>query len=226
MSFTYDGSSTAPTNAGSYAVVGTVSNTNYQGSASGTLAIGKALATVMLGSLSPTYTGSPKAATATTSPAGLAVSFTYDGSSTAPTNAGSYAVVGTINDLNYQGSASGTLVIVSAYTAWIATYADSGNPAAAASGDLDGDGWDNAGEYAFGTLPNNPSSLPQIQPALTATTMMLMVPNPPPGIVLSAETSTGLGNWTTGGVATIPGGFEVARNGPKRFLRIVYEVVN
>jgi hypothetical protein len=56
--------------------------------------------------------------------------------------------------------------------------------------------------------------------------MMLMVPNPPPGIVLSAETSTGLGNWTTGGVATIPGGFEVARNGPKRFLRIVYEVVN
>ena len=226
VSFTYDGSSTAPTNAGSYAVVGTVSNTNYQGSASGTLAIGKALATVMLGSLSPTYTGSPKAATATTSPAGLAVSFTYDGSSTAPTNAGSYAVVGTINDLNYQGSASGTLVIVSAYTAWIATYADPGNPAAAASGDLDGDGWDNAGEYAFGTLPNNPSSLPQIQPVLTATTMMLMVPNPPPGIVLSAETSTGLGNWTTGGVATIPGGFEVARNGPKRFLRIVYEVVN
>ncbi len=226
VNFTYDGSPTAPTNAGSYAVVGTVSDPNHEGSASGTLVIGKALATVTLGSLSPTYTGTPKSATATTNPAGLTVNFTYDGSPTAPTNAGSYAVVGTVSDPNHEGSASGTLVIVSAYTAWISTYADPENPAAAASGDLDSDGWDNAGEYAFGTLPNNPSSLPQLQPVLTATTMRLMVPNPPPGIVLSAETSTGLDNWTNGGIAAIPGGFEVARNGPKRFLRIVYEVVN
>ena len=226
FSVTYDGLSQAPTNAGSYAIVATITEPGYTGSASGTLVIGKALATVTLGSLSPTYTGTPKAATATTSPAGLAVSFTYDSSSTAPTNAGSYAVVGTVNNANYQGSASGALVIVSAYTAWIATYADPGNPSAAASGDLDHDGWDNAGEFAFGTLPNNPSSLPRLQPVLTATTMRLMVPNPPPGIVLSAETSAGLDNWTSDGVATIPGGYEVARNGPKRFLRIVYEVVN
>jgi alpha-tubulin suppressor-like RCC1 family protein len=114
VNFTYNSSSTSPTNAGSYAVVGTISDTNYQGSASGTLVIGKATATVTLGSLSATYNGSAHAATATTSPSGLTVAFTYNSSSTAPTNAGSYAVVGTVNDTNYQGSASGTLVIAKA----------------------------------------------------------------------------------------------------------------
>ena len=60
--------------------------------------ISKATATVSLGNLAQTYTGSPLAATATTSPTGLTVGFTYDGSATAPTAAGSYAVVATIND--------------------------------------------------------------------------------------------------------------------------------
>src|SRR5207249_3811297 len=55
--------------------------------------------------------------TATTNPAGLSVSFTYNGSQTPPTNAGSYTVVGTINDANYQGSATGTLTINQAATA-------------------------------------------------------------------------------------------------------------
>jgi hypothetical protein len=39
---TYGPSSTPPTGAGSYSVVGTISNANYQGTASGTLVIGKA----------------------------------------------------------------------------------------------------------------------------------------------------------------------------------------
>ena len=75
--------------------------------------------TVKLGSLSQTYTGSPLAATATTTPSGLAVTFTYTGtngttyptSSTPPTNVGSYTVVATINDPNYNGTNSGTLEI-------------------------------------------------------------------------------------------------------------------
>ena len=111
VTFTYNASAIAPTNAGSYTVVGTISDNNYQGSASGTLVIGKATATVTLGSLSQTYDGTAKTATATTSPSGLLVTFTYDGSTSAPVNAGSYTVVGTISDNNYQGSASGTLVI-------------------------------------------------------------------------------------------------------------------
>ena len=226
VTFTYDGATEAPTNAGSYAVVATVDAPNHTGSASGTLVIGKANAVITLGSLTPTFDDTPKAASATTSPAGLPVTFTYDGDSQAPTNAGSYAVVATVDAPNHTGSASGTLVIVSAYTAWIAAFADSGDPDALPSGDLDDDGWDNAGEYAFGTLPDDPSSRPLLQPVLTTTTLRLMLPPAPPGIVRSAETSAGLGSWTTEGVVEIPGGFEVPRDTPQRFLRITYEVVN
>ena len=117
---TYPTSSAPPTGAGSYTVVGTVSNPNYQGSATGTLVISPATETVSLGNLAQTYTGSSLAATATTSPvSGLTVTFTYTGispttyatSSTPPTAAGSYTVVGTVSNPNYQGSATGTLVI-------------------------------------------------------------------------------------------------------------------
>jgi cyclophilin family peptidyl-prolyl cis-trans isomerase len=114
VSYTYDGLSTIPTNAGSYAVVASINEPNYVGTANGTLVIAKATATVSLGSLAQTYNGSAKAATATTSPTGLTVNLTYDGSATAPTNAATYAVVGTINDTNYAGSAAGTLVIAKA----------------------------------------------------------------------------------------------------------------
>jgi hypothetical protein len=111
VTFTYNGSSTAPTNAGSYTVVGTINDPKYLGSTTGTLVIAQAPATVNLGNLTATYNGTAKAATATTSPSSLSVTFTYNGSGTAPTNAGSYTVIGTVNDINYSGSATGSLVI-------------------------------------------------------------------------------------------------------------------
>jgi DNA/RNA endonuclease G (NUC1) len=114
FTLTYDGSATAPTNVGSYAVVATIVDANYVGSASGTLTISPAVATIALADLSQVYTGASLSATATTSPAGLNVSLTYDGSATAPVNAGSYAVVATISDANYVGSASATLTIAKA----------------------------------------------------------------------------------------------------------------
>ena len=107
----YSGSVNAPTNAGSYTVVGTISDSNYQGSAVNTLVIGKATASVTLGNLSQTYDGTAKTATVATAPPGLAVTITYNGSANAPTSAGNYTVVGTITDPNYQGSAAGALVI-------------------------------------------------------------------------------------------------------------------
>ncbi len=76
-----------------------------------TIEVTKATAIVMLGGLSHTYDATEKSATATTTPIGLTVTFTYDGVGTKPVNVGSYAVVGTINDANYTGSASGTLEI-------------------------------------------------------------------------------------------------------------------
>jgi MBG domain/MBG domain (YGX type) len=111
VTFTYNGSTTAPTSAGSYTVVGTINDPNYQGSTTGTLVIARASGSLTLGSLNQTYNGSAKPATAITTPSGLAVTFTYNGSTTAPTSAGNYTVVGTINDPNYQGSTTGTLVI-------------------------------------------------------------------------------------------------------------------
>lgn len=112
VSFTYNGSATAPVAAGSYTVVGTINDQNYQGSATGTMTI-KVLpaATVTLSNLTQAYDGTPKSATATTVPANLTVSITYDGLPTPPVNAGSYAVAAQVTDPNYQGSASGTLVI-------------------------------------------------------------------------------------------------------------------
>jgi len=111
VNFTYNGSATAPTNAGSYVVIGTISDANYQGSVTNTLVIGQAEGSIVLNNLNQTYTGSAATATATTTPSGLSVNFTYDGSSIAPTNAGNYTVIGTINDADYQGSATNTLVI-------------------------------------------------------------------------------------------------------------------
>ena len=115
VSETYNGSTTVPTNAGSYAVVATITDPNYAGSANGTLVIVAGLATVTLGNLNVTYNGSPHAASVTTSPAGLAVNVTYNGSTTAPTTAGSYTVSAIVTDANYAGSsAGGTLVIAKA----------------------------------------------------------------------------------------------------------------
>ena len=108
-------SGTTHTAAGTYASDAwsfTDASGNYAGTG-GTVSdvINQATATVTLGSLAQTYSGSALTATATTNPSGLTVTFTYNGSSTAPASAGSYAVVATVNDSNYSGTASGTLVI-------------------------------------------------------------------------------------------------------------------
>jgi hypothetical protein len=68
-------------------------------------------AQVLLGDLEQTFDGTPKNVTVTTSPPGLAVTVTYDGSTTSPINAGTYAVAATINDPNFTGQISGNLVI-------------------------------------------------------------------------------------------------------------------
>jgi hypothetical protein len=114
VAITYNGSSTPPTNPGSYAVNATLTNDNYQAApASGTLVIAKATATINLGDLTRTFSGSPQIVTATTSPSGLGpITVNYDGSTTAPTSAGSYAVTATLeNDLYQAAHAHGTLVI-------------------------------------------------------------------------------------------------------------------
>lgn len=109
VTFTYNGVSTPPVNAGNHAVVGTVNSAMYQGSAAGTLVVAKAPASVTLSNLNQVYNGSPRSIGLTIVPAGLSYTLTYDGFSAAPINAGTYPISVIINDTNYAGSASGTL---------------------------------------------------------------------------------------------------------------------
>jgi probable HAF family extracellular repeat protein len=75
----------------------------------------KASATITLGNLTQVFDGSPKFATASTTPAGLTVNITYSQNGnpvSSPTSLGAYAVSAVISDTNYQGSTTGTLNIV------------------------------------------------------------------------------------------------------------------
>lgn len=114
VSVTYAGETSAPSAPGSYAIVATVNDSNYQGSGTGTLTIGKAPAAVSFGNLSFTYDGTPKSVTPTTSPAGLAVTVTYNGSAAAPTNAGTYTIAATASGPSHEGSGSATMTIAKA----------------------------------------------------------------------------------------------------------------
>ncbi len=111
VDITYDGATTVPTNAGDYTVVATINDPNYQGSATETLTITKATAIITINDLAQTYDGTTKPVSIVTTPNGLTVDVTYNGGTTVPTDAGSYAVVTTINDANYQGTSSETLTV-------------------------------------------------------------------------------------------------------------------
>jgi hypothetical protein len=110
----YQASSMPPTNAGNYSVTVTPSGSNYSGSKSVTFTIAKQTLTPQFtGNTSPTYDGTAKALSAATTPSTI-VNLTYDGSSDAPTSVGIYTVLATVNDPNYQGSASTSLTITAA----------------------------------------------------------------------------------------------------------------
>jgi hypothetical protein len=72
--------------------------------------IGKGDATVIFdgATLTQTFDGTVKTVSTSTAPAGLTVVLSFTGT---PQNAGSYPVTATIDDLNYQGTASATLVV-------------------------------------------------------------------------------------------------------------------
>ena len=72
-----------------------------------------ALAVVALdpNNLNQVYNGLPHVVTAGTTPAGLALTITYDGGGAPPTRAGGYGVIATVTDPNYTGTAFGTLTV-------------------------------------------------------------------------------------------------------------------
>lgn len=112
VTITYEGDTKAPTNVGTYQVIATISDANYSGSETADLVISKAMATVAFDTLSVAYTGEAQPATASANPEGLTLDITYDGKTTAPTEVGTYQATATINDSNYEGSATGTYEIL------------------------------------------------------------------------------------------------------------------
>ena len=111
LTITYNGSATAPVNAGTYSVLATINDTNYQGSASGSFVIDKKEGGIRMSGLSATYDGTAKTAITETTPENLKVKVTYNGTISPPVDIGSYAVVASIDELNYFGEATGTMVI-------------------------------------------------------------------------------------------------------------------
>ncbi len=88
-SVTYNGSSTAPTPAGNYSVVATITDPNYSGSATGTLVIASASQTITFNTLADKTLGDADFPVNATSTSGLDVTFTADPSGTCtivPTN--------------------------------------------------------------------------------------------------------------------------------------------
>jgi hypothetical protein len=77
-------------------------------------ATGKATATVTIKGLSQIYNGLSRPVTVTTVPSGLKVNIIYAGNPDAPVNAGTYAVTATVEDINYAGTKSGSLIIAKA----------------------------------------------------------------------------------------------------------------
>ena len=72
----------------------------------------KTPATLVITNLSQVYDGKAHPVGVVTSPAGLSVGLTYNNSPNPPTNTGTYQVVATLNDPNYYGTVTNTLVIL------------------------------------------------------------------------------------------------------------------
>ena len=72
------------------------------------------MAQLTVSNLVQRYTGTPKAASVSVVPAGLAVNLTYNGSTTPPTDPGTYRVMASVSDATYSGRAAATLVIQTA----------------------------------------------------------------------------------------------------------------
>jgi hypothetical protein len=123
FTYTYNGSSDSPTNAGSYTVLATFtsSDPNYSnGTGTSTMVIAQATPRITLTGGTFSFDANPHPAVATdvgvdgVTPVSGSFSFTYNGSSTPPTNPGSYAVVASFTsaDPNYANATATTTVSI------------------------------------------------------------------------------------------------------------------
>jgi hypothetical protein len=119
----YDGSSTVPSDAGTYAVTADftptdgINYTSLTGDSAGNFVIDQVTPTISITNSPATFDGNPQAASISGSVAGTVATILYDGSATIPTNAGTYAVIAdftptdTTNYNTLLGGSAGNFVI-------------------------------------------------------------------------------------------------------------------
>lgn len=109
VTVTYDEKKQPPTNAGSYKVYAEIDHRFWQGSNEEVMVIRPAHATISFQNTVHQYNGKQKSVSVTTVPPGLKVNVAYN--PTPPVNAGSYKVEAVIDETNFTGQATGSLVI-------------------------------------------------------------------------------------------------------------------
>jgi len=113
VSTTYNSSESAPTNAGIYEVVVTITDPNYTGSATATLIVSPVSAEIYIDmeSLNQIYNGEERSISTSTYPDGVALDISYSNLDGLPVNSGTYNVSIEVADGNYSGSSTAQFTI-------------------------------------------------------------------------------------------------------------------
>lgn len=171
VSTTYNNSATLPVNAGTYSLKSSLSNTYYYATPiTGTFTVNKASATISASNLNQTYTGSQLPITASVSPSVSGLSITYNGSSAAPTNAGTYQVIIKLTNTNYQATPDTVTYVIAKKTPTVS--------------------WSNPSAITYGT------ALSGTQLNATASVAGSFTYTPPSGTILNAGTQVLSVNFT------------------------------
>jgi hypothetical protein len=125
---------------------------------------------------------------------------TYEGKTAAPVYVGSYGVAAKIEDANYKGEATATLVIEGqTFSSWCEqNFGPPKSPTIEGreDADPDADGLSNLAEYALDTDPNALSKPPVVTLEPDGLAISFSRPKGLPGIAYIVESSEDLVNWS------------------------------